>query len=1321
MKTLATVLLCLIAVPAAAVSVSMVATLPWGAGDGCAGYQTGADVVLGPAAMTVAPDGSLLLLDRVNRAVKRIDPMTGTVTVAVRLADSYFLDLACDHDGNYYLLHLDRGVLRYAPDGTLTGEQLLAPALRAAAGLAVSGTTVWATTPAGWRFPVYRDGMALPPAAQVAGAAEGLAAADGTARSTVVDGRARGLLRTHGVNGAVTAEVAVPFPDNLLTLVLLRVSDDGGACVSVEQADAAAANGVRRRLVWYTAAGSERASIDVPPVYFAASEREFCVQPDGTVYHLLLAPGGATVLRLNPAVGSRAADGRAADGYPETLTVPYHFNGHLLPEPAAPAAERSIVRPTTSASSVTRSEALVIAEAYRDFAWTAVAGNISADTVTVGDGHIIRTPDWVAPVGAAHTSVPYKWGGFSSLETFSSQQLAGKYTGSDYTSDVSWSDNYCVGVDCSGFVSRCWRLASKQGTSGLPTISTALASFDDMKTGDCVNYAGSHVRLFWKKEENGTYTMIEAMGTYWRVMTRNYTASALASYTPLRYNSMLEIEAPVLVSVTNTTGNDLTLRWQPPTDSTVQNLKLYLSTTGGSYACHDTVTASLGTTTVTGLAAGTTYWLNATFATASGREGLYSCDYIVRIDSGAANAPVLLVDDEKRYGAHGIMPYYGRALTAAGYTYDICSAAAVLGDTVPLAPYWAVIWNTGRGSSTGTPADTSLTGAERAQLQNYLLAGGNLLVSGQEVAYDLGYKGLDNAWLASYLKAAYAADDAGADVTLTGTSGKTLTGLSFELDEDNGLVNDGGAYDARWPDVIRALADTICTYSANNAGGVSYKGTYSGGTDTAAMVYLSFPFECIKTTTGRNSVMQKVMAFFDVAEIDTRPVITVALTQRADPGGTLTVALTATDNSDTASGLTWRVADTDPARWSSVTISEGAGGDTLTLVAQSGFGADTIALGVRDSDGNWDTVLVVVTVATLAKPGYPDLLRVLSEPPGNAVTLTWTEDAAAFYYVVYRTTDGSTFIAADTVWAPAAGVTLTGLAANTTYGFRIRTFNSVDTGSDSYSVMLPVRTGASANTLLLVEDDTTTAGLLRLWPFADGLNAAGRGFDSVRSALVTAGTVKLDDYGAVIWSCGNDSTNLGGSLTTEERLAVKTYLDNGGDLFLSGNDVARDLYTSDRDFLERYLKVLYGYSNSNRFTLIPDPSGMLAGMDTWYIAANCTIAGESQGIAPYMINGPDRSVMDGLTTMYGGRTTLKYSSGWVSGVNYTGGFGIEYDSGAAHETANNLSKLLFFMFDAACINDTSARRGVMRRVVTYFDSTAIAGRVDLEGQEGETG
>lgn len=95
-------------------------------------------------------------------------------------------------------------------------------------------------------------------------------------------------------------------------------------------------------------------------------------------------------------------------------------------------------------------------------------------------------------------SVQVGW--FSSLSQFDDGLTNNRYAGDNYTgNNVS---AYAVGVDCSGFVSRCWGTSSKYGTSTIPNISTALSSLNDLRRGDCLNYAGHHVRL--AAEDNPT-------------------------------------------------------------------------------------------------------------------------------------------------------------------------------------------------------------------------------------------------------------------------------------------------------------------------------------------------------------------------------------------------------------------------------------------------------------------------------------------------------------------------------------------------------------------------------------------------------------------------------------------------------------------------------------------------------------------------------------------------------------------------------------------------------------------------------------------------
>jgi len=62
---------------------------------------------------------------------------------------------------------------------------------------------------------------------------------------------------------------------------------------------------------------------------------------------------------------------------------------------------------------------------------------------------------------------------------------------------------------------------------------------------------------------------------------------------------------------------------------------------------------------------------------------------------------------------------------------------------------------------------------------------------------------------------------------------------------------------------------------------------------------------------------------------------------------------------------------------------------------------------------------------------------------------------------------------------------------------------------------------------------------------------------------------KLNDYSMVIWFTGDTSSDL---LQTDDINSITYYLDNGGNLFLTGQGIAAELHNEDSTFLENYLK-----------------------------------------------------------------------------------------------------------------------------------------------------
>ncbi|MBL7086800.1 MAG: VWA domain-containing protein [Candidatus Cloacimonetes bacterium] len=259
----------------------------------------------------------------------------------------------------------------------------------------------------------------------------------------------------------------------------------------------------------------------------------------------------------------------------------YHYNEHLLR-----IKEESIKNSFPKEElPISRAEIIQNAAEYESIEWTASDYNISINNTLMepqfwnydpgqypddyyvhyidNQSAYIKTPDWVT-IGQKQ-KVPYKWGGWTEINTFEAQISSGAYAGDVYISpplpspyhknDVSWGPTYCVGVDCSGLVSRAWDLSQKYGTSTLPDISTAYSTFSELKHGDIINKAGYHVRLVISDNPNGTINTIESSAVDWRVSYRNYDLNDLADYTPRYYYNLIETNYSIEIQQPTTTNS----------------------------------------------------------------------------------------------------------------------------------------------------------------------------------------------------------------------------------------------------------------------------------------------------------------------------------------------------------------------------------------------------------------------------------------------------------------------------------------------------------------------------------------------------------------------------------------------------------------------------------------------------------------------------------------------------------------------------------------------------------------------------------------------
>src|SRR5690606_15834140 len=110
---------------------------------------------------------------------------------------------------------------------------------------------------------------------------------------------------------------------------------------------------------------------------------------------------------------------------------------------------------------------------------------------------------------------------------------------------------------------------------------------------------------------------------------------------------------------------------------------------------------------------------------------------------------------------------------------------------------------------------------------------------------------------------------------------------------------------------------------------------------------------------------------------------------------------------------------------------------------------------------------------------------------------------------------------------------------------------------------------------------------------ADHAIAMGNAYfniESTTTAALTSGAVSLANYDAVFWVIGEESTN-GETFSSAEQALVINYLDNGGQLFVSGAEVGWDLgrnvmsiSAADRAFYANYLKAQFIQDDSQIYT-----------------------------------------------------------------------------------------------------------------------------------------
>jgi hypothetical protein len=212
------------------------------------------------------------------------------------------------------------------------------------------------------------------------------------------------------------------------------------------------------------------------------------------------------------------------------------------------------VVPAVSAQSVSRAEALKIAESFVQHRWHATARNLFHGTDA--SGIEVHTPDRTGGrcgplqecwrVDADNIGVAYKWGGLDTPESFDAGLQKGKAAGDVYTPEKRRLDgagvsDASVGIDCSGFICRCWKLKKRYSTYSLGEVCQKLPSAAALQPADIMNQSSGHVLLFvkWLDVEKKRALFYEsAPFSKTLASEREVSEMATAGYIPIRYKNI---------------------------------------------------------------------------------------------------------------------------------------------------------------------------------------------------------------------------------------------------------------------------------------------------------------------------------------------------------------------------------------------------------------------------------------------------------------------------------------------------------------------------------------------------------------------------------------------------------------------------------------------------------------------------------------------------------------------------------------------------------------------------------------------------------------
>jgi len=309
-----------------------------------------------------------------------------------------------------------------------------------------------------------------------------------------------------------------------------------------------------------------------------------------------------------------------------------------------------------------------------------------------------------------------------------------------------------------------------------------------------------------------------------------------------------------------------------------------------------------------------------------------------------------------------------------------------------------------------------------------------------------------------------------------------------------------------------------------------------------------------------------------------------------------------------------------------------------------------------------------------------DKLKILIKP-----------DASVDYYHVFMSEDGLVFN--DPISFNSNEIILENLPPDTIVYFKLRAGNAAGLSAQS-EVLAGFPTTSSTPEILLVYgfDRSSTGNTYNfIRQHANAIVENGMSFESATNDAITDGLFGLQSYPLVDYILGDEST-VDETFSNLEQTFVKSYLQAGGCLFVSGAEIAWDLdykgSTADKEFFHNYLKTQY----------TADAPGDVAGI---HYSAEGIAGGLFDGITDITFDNGTHGTLDvkwadAISAINGSSNVIKYknvTTHTIGGVSFEG----------ILPGGTTAGKIVYLGFPFETIYPASTRNAMMEKILIFMD------------------